>query len=323
MSQYLTTEASITSENTDRAAQRICAVIVAFNAGERILGVVDAVSPQVDRVLIIDNGSTAESVSILRYLEIRQPDSVEVVYNETNRGVGAALTQGAEYALQHEYDWLLTLDHDTLCSPHLVSGLLAARRRSPLADRVAVLAPVTYDQTRQRYIQPTVERSRLGCRVSRRFPRGSTAVHTVHTSGNLVRVEVFQHCGAYRSDYFIDCVDMEFSLRVRRHGFLIIVDEDQQVLHNLGAPMTVTFLGRDVHLVSYSPSRQYYMARNYVATLRAEPDVPFMLRYGRYLWFQLAIAVLTPTERSDRIRSLARGLLHGATARMGKASESD
>jgi rhamnosyltransferase len=83
------------------------------------------------------------------------------------------------------------------------------------------------------------------------------------TSGNLVRVNLFDEIGLYDEGLFIDCVDFDFSLRLRRAGHAIYRVPNASMEHHLGEDADVPgFLEKfyDRH----SPVRRYYQTRNYL-----------------------------------------------------------
>jgi len=99
---------------------RACVVIPAFNAERTIAAVVRGALDHVARVLVVDDGSTDATASVAR-------DSGAVVTSHpNNRGKGAALRSGLEWAREHGYEVAITLDADGQHPPHEIPKLLAA-----------------------------------------------------------------------------------------------------------------------------------------------------------------------------------------------------
>jgi glycosyltransferase involved in cell wall biosynthesis len=72
-------------------------------------------------VLVVNDGSrdgTARELARFPWLQ--------VVTHETNRGYGAALCSAFEFARQHQYDALVTIDCDGQHEPRLIPALVAA-----------------------------------------------------------------------------------------------------------------------------------------------------------------------------------------------------
>ncbi|WP_220771247.1 glycosyltransferase, partial [Shewanella sp. MBTL60-007] len=75
---------------------KICAVIVTFNPEmSRFLDNVDAVTKQVDELIVVDNGST--NIAIIEK-ELREKDIIcTLIPLMDNKGIGAALNRAIEY----------------------------------------------------------------------------------------------------------------------------------------------------------------------------------------------------------------------------------
>ena len=76
-------------------SERVCAVIVTYNCGNKVFPTARSVMPQVDRVLFIDNGSRDSTGKILERIRDESPRSVEIVTLEENRGIAYALNLGS------------------------------------------------------------------------------------------------------------------------------------------------------------------------------------------------------------------------------------
>ncbi len=97
-------------------------VIPAFNEEKVIAEVIKKIprkilSQKLD-VVVINDGSTDNTDKILRKLKVK------FLTHPINRGLGAALGTGFEYARQKQYDFLITLDGDGQHDPSEISRLL-------------------------------------------------------------------------------------------------------------------------------------------------------------------------------------------------------
>lgn len=126
---------------------RICVVIPALNAAGMVGDVVRGSKPFLEDVVVVDDGSTDATG------EEALAAGAVVLRHEVNRGKGAALKTGFEWALARDYDAVVTLDADRQHLPsdipkfleayeeshapliigsrrHLFSGMLPRRRRA-------------------------------------------------------------------------------------------------------------------------------------------------------------------------------------------------
>jgi glycosyltransferase involved in cell wall biosynthesis len=90
-------------ETTDAT---LCAVIPGLNEAERIEPVVRGALEHVDRVFVIDDGSTDQTAAVAREA------GAEVLQHATNLGKGASLRDGLSRAFEEGCDLAITLDAD-------------------------------------------------------------------------------------------------------------------------------------------------------------------------------------------------------------------
>jgi rhamnosyltransferase len=235
--------------------EEILAVVVSFNGVATLRRTVDALLPQVGEVCVVDNGSDAASAELLGLLE-RQA-GVSVVRLGSNRGIGAALNVGVRRARETGRAWLLTMDQDSVVDDGMIAAYRAALARDP---ELASLTP----------------------RVGGTPSVGATEpVGSAITSGNLVKVRACEEVGGYDESLFIDAVDFDFSLRLRRAGYRIGRVPAAVMHHQLGEARAVPPLLRRVYS-EHTPRRRYYISRN----------ILYMAQ--RHLWrFPLFIVKLT------------------------------
>ncbi len=96
-----------------RPVQRIIVIIPAFNAAATLPALIETVKtayPHV-AVLVIDDGSLDGTGELARC------HGATLLTHERNRGKGAALRSGFEYALAEDYDTVITIDADLQHDP--------------------------------------------------------------------------------------------------------------------------------------------------------------------------------------------------------------
>ena len=117
----------------------ICLIIPAYNAEKTILAVVHEALDGALPVLVVDDGSRDRTVELIRDLPLA------VISHPRNRGKGAALKTGFDWALSQGFDGAVTLDadgqHDVAAVPYLAdcaagqgSDILIASRFSQFEE---------------------------------------------------------------------------------------------------------------------------------------------------------------------------------------------
>ncbi len=106
---------------------RVGAVIPAFNETRAIAKTVATIPDFVDRTIVVDDCSTDDTAERARV----NPDTV-VLRHPENRGVGAAISTGYRYVLEHELDVAVVLAGDGQMDPRDLPALL-----DPIAAKLA------------------------------------------------------------------------------------------------------------------------------------------------------------------------------------------
>ncbi|MDS0261506.1 glycosyltransferase family 2 protein [Haloarcula sp. S1CR25-12] len=97
---------------------RSVAVIPAYNEASTIGPVIDDTGEYVDRVVVVDDGSSDDTADIAR------AHGATVVEHVFNTGVGGAVRTGYQYAIKHDYDWVVQVDADGQHDPSKIPELL-------------------------------------------------------------------------------------------------------------------------------------------------------------------------------------------------------
>jgi rhamnosyltransferase len=287
-----------------RAIERsdICAVVVTYFPKAGCAENLAALAPQVGKLVIVDNGSSAQSLEPIE-AAARELDAT-VVHLCANLGIAAALNAGLKFAAERGYRWLATFDQDSRATPGMLAEMAGVLASYPHADRVAVLSPCHVD----RGLGFTVRE-----RSSEATGSGWRVVTSVMTSGNLVSLEAAAAVGGFDDSLFIDYVDHDFCLRLRRHGYQILEATRATLLHSLGAMERRRFLFVRVHVTNHPVVRRYYMSRNRLIVWRrywrAEPR--WVLRDVRHFLFEAAYVLLYEKQTGAKIAAIVRGLHDG------------
>jgi rhamnosyltransferase len=292
-----------TAFTTEAAAEAVCAVVVAYFPDEDFAERLTSLLSQVGALVVVDNTPAPGYAQQLMGLR-KSGGQIRLIENHRNAGIAAALNQGLEHALQTGCKWLLTLDQDTRCYSDMVATLLHVHETCD--PKAAVIGGNYFDaQNHQLKVPADGETECLEQK-------------TVITSGSLVDVSVAQAVGGFREDYFIDQVDHEFCLRVRAHGYRVVISCKPVMEHSVGGPggAWMPLLGI---LPNHPPLRKYYIARNTVVTVadywRREPY--WCLRRTVRLLLGLLLMSTLEKQRLAKIRAFAAGFMDGVRRRMG------
>ena len=102
-------------------SQRILTALPVYNEVTHVASVLAEVRRYSPEVLVVDDGSTDGTRDLLA-----QQAGIHLVTHEQNRGYGAALQSAFDYAIEHRYDILMTIDCDGQHEPQRIPKFVAA-----------------------------------------------------------------------------------------------------------------------------------------------------------------------------------------------------
>lgn len=289
-------------------AESVWAVVVSYRDPATLAQAVEAASHQVSGVLVIDNGSGSEARSQIVELARDSPFPCHAIFNEDNVGIASALNQALLWARNHNVQWMLTLDQDTIIEPGAADKLLATALGSPLA---AIVAPVS---------RPIVAGSPVDPGPKEMVP---FEVALTHTSGNLLNVAAADAVGGFCDDLFIDHVDYDLCIRLRRSGYKILV-EPRAITNQSFGETRLVIVGKKFRFFTANRTavRHYYMTRNGILVARRHRDIGYLLRHLLQVLKTLAKVVMVEDDRASKSRATLVGLWDGCRGVAGRATKS-
>ena len=99
-------------------------VIPALNEQRLIERVITTIPDYVDRIIVIDDGSQDETVSIVESHQRNAPERIVLLCHEENQGVGGAIATGYEWCRDHEIDVAVVMAGDAQMDPDDLEKLL-------------------------------------------------------------------------------------------------------------------------------------------------------------------------------------------------------
>lgn len=230
----------------------VAAVIITYNVENNFKNRINKLKGKVDEIIIVDNGSKTETISMLKELEKK----ITIIYLEKNKGIAYALNKGIKYSIEKGYDWVLTLDHDSIVTDDMIENMLKCYENfdKDLKEKVAMLVPVHVEEKEYQNNSVISNEEKLS--------KPYIEVLTEITSGALTKADVYKNVGLYDEKLFIDLVDHDYCLSLNKKGFKVIQVNSAVLIHNLGESVKKNVLGLKMIPTNHSPLRRYYMSRN-------------------------------------------------------------
>jgi len=274
-------------------------IIVNHNAGALLGECVQAVQKQAAReVIVVDNASTDESLSLLRARV--ESDVLSIIETGHNLGFAAACNIGVRAATQ---PFLLFLNPDGIPAPGSLARLLQVLEQHPHAGMVGglLLNPDGTEQRGGRRAIPTPGRvlMRDDFNLHRTpLPQQPTPVEAISGALMLVRREAMEAVGPWDEGYFLHCEDLDWCLRFRQKGWDILFVPDAPVVHYQGACSRARPLFVEWH-------KHRGMLRFYRKFFRQRYPGPLMGLVAAGVWLRFGMVALRHTAR--RLRGGRRG----------------
>lgn len=275
----------------------VCCIIVTYNIGKRFYNCYNAIANQVEKVIIVDNGSNEETVSILN--KLKEYENTEVIYNGDNLGIAYALNKGIKYALKKEFNWILTMDNDSIATNNMVKSMLEQYENIEDKEEVMGLFPTYID------LGYNDENKQLSNIKTGKYKYLNAEI----TSGNLLKSTVFNELGFFEEKLFIDMVDYEFCFRIRSKGYKLVQLEDTILYHNLGNTKIKKIAGKDVYCTHHNPIRRYYITRNRFYTWNKYKECNFSeLKKDKKAFLKEALKILVLEENKiEKVKMIFKG----------------
>lgn len=235
--------------------KKIAAGITLFNPEtERLRENIKATISQVGHLYIIDNDSNNTAGIKVEY---STDDRVTIISNDRNKGVAAALNQMCNAAIEDGFEWIMTLDQDSLPEGDIIEKYLPYIEK----NEVALITPKFSDDN-----EPDM--------IFSEKDEPFSFIERCNTSASLVRLSVFKAVGGFDERMFIDCVDFDYCTTLIENGYKILRVNNAVLHHRLGEASEVRFfipigrvfgikkLQKSFFTYNHPPLRTYYYARN-------------------------------------------------------------
>lgn len=276
---------------------KVISSIVTYNADlQRLEQNIKAILPQVGEIVLVDNGSN--NLDCVISLTNSYPN-IHIIREGVNKGIAKALNDAASYAYDKGFEWIITLDQDSV-SP---SNLVSTYEKYTNVNRVGMISckiidrnfgELSYNQSDHKPIEE---------------------VSTCITSASMLNLKAWKEVGGFDENMFIDSVDFDICYSLREHGYKVLRTNETSLLHEVGHSEIRKWMGKERQIFHHSPIRYYYMARNGLLLGKKHHFLPRAI-YRSLRGF--IIMLLFDDHRQAKAKMMLRGYWHFIIGKYGK-----
>lgn len=217
---------------------KLAGVVVLYNPDQKVINNINSYIDELDALYLVDN-SSADNSTLFMY------EKVEYIPLQKNTGIAHALNVGAKKAIDHNFHYLLTMDQDSMFEKDALKNMKSIIDADDEKDQVGIYSP--FHKTA----------------ISEPVPEELfTSPLVVMTSGNIINLDIYKCVEGFKEWMFIDCVDFEYGLNVRKHGYTIKQINTVFLDHELGDYEIKYVFNKKIFCDNHSALRRYYIVRN-------------------------------------------------------------
>ncbi|NHE58451.1 glycosyltransferase family 2 protein [Cyclobacterium plantarum] len=265
-------------------------------------------------VILVDNGSEDGSPkSIAEHFP-----TVQLLQNQQNLGFTGGNNVGMRLAVNQGYRYIMLLNNDTEIAPGFWEPLLEEMEAS---SRTAAIQPLIYFLNDKNVLWNAGGRyhSWIGFSQTKLKPKGNAPYLTDWITGCaiLVRSSVLEEIGLLDERYFAYFEDVDWSLRMRKAGYLLKVHPGSIIYHEAGAASKSKNKGNEGFL---SPKVHFLNVRNQIFQLRkyCRHPITWLSWPVHFLIFGLMLVHFTVKNRKLKRKAILDGLMAGMNTLLKK-----
>jgi rhamnosyltransferase len=260
-------------------------------------------------VVAVDN-SPREDTGLHEYL---RGQGIEVLHNGNEGGLAGAYNRGAEILFGRHCDLIFLLDQDSEIDAGFFAGMM--RAAAALGTDTFLIGPKIYEIALDKCM-PVIP-------PSKRFPKpfriderteGIFPTLCIISSGSAISAAAYRTLGPFREDYWIEYVDIEYSLRARSRNVPVYMNAAVRLRQSNGR---IERHG-NWFTTNHAAWRRYYIARNSVHCLREYRSICGLHWLSGLMVIRDAICVLLfDTGKLRKLTAIGCGCLDAMLGMLG------
>ena len=254
---------------------------------------IEAIKKQISIIYIIDNDSNN-----IHEIETLVSNNVKckLIKLNSNKGIAKALNIICQNAYDDGYEWVLTLDQDSVCP----SNMIEEYKKYLELEKCAMLTASIFDRSRN-LITTSMEKKYV-------------LVDKCITSGTLMNLNAWKEIGGFDEYIFIDGVDFDICYRINKAKYKIYRINSVILSHEIGKSEYKKIFKWKVIVMHHSPFRKYYIARNNIYL--AKKGMWNLLRGCLKNLKLIVLTLLYEKDKITKVKKIIKGTIDGFNSKI-------
>jgi rhamnosyltransferase len=288
------------------------------DSSNRCIKAIESQSIQVTAIYIVDNSEQP--------LLLDDKNQLLLIHHHPNNiGIAGGLVKALAWAIDQQYDFLWTFDQDSIPAPNCLEILLTNYHKLSEQDnyKIGIIATTACDPRTGKVVEGTVFVNDNFLAIKHNNNVDFYECDSPITSGSLISLAAAKTISLPCTDLFIDGIDLDYGLRLRRKGFHNLIVTKAIMHHNFGNPIQVKFMNKYRYIQQYSALRHYYICRNhtYLETRFSQGYYRFTSLIRRIKYMLVKIFVIMLYDLEDKQLKIWACLLGTYCGLIGKLTE--
>lgn len=277
---------------------KISGVVVLYNPDKKVLDNIKTYINLLDNLYVVDNSPIPNDNS-----KKFRDKKIKYISNNGNKGIAFALNVGADLALKNGSEWLLTMDQDSSFQNGSLEKMISFLKEINKNTIMSESLDLSYDKIG---ILSALQRTKLNKNDKL---SGVSYPLVVMTSGNLVNLKAYKKIKGFKDWFFIDAVDFDFCLNLKKNGYEVIQMNTAELNHNLGDTTEKKILGKTIYVTNHNPVRRYYITRNrhYLYDLYKDDYLDYCVLELSRTKHELIKIILFEKDKIEKLRYIYKG----------------
>ena len=218
------------------------------------------------KIILVDNESDNKKVKNFKYR-----NEIKIIQNKKNEGFSKANNIGIDYAFKNNYDYTVLINNDTIVEKNLIEVLL----KTAQAKNFSVVQPLILKYNGKEiwnaggrinyFFGNFITRKKVGNSLN------SSHELTEWLTGCccLFKTKIFKEIGKLDESFFAYYEDVDFSLRLKKHGYKIGFTSKTHLYHY----ESFSSISNNSKGGKLSPYIHYLNIRNHILILKKHSDL--------------------------------------------------